>query len=139
MMLPTNNIFGAFYRVLSDPPATLDVAVMAPVYRKKSTDNRDFAKVRPKSRPEPIPRAREVVRPDDVKDPVPHVSTPVCDFRVGVTVSRTLHRTGVGGWYRYPGGMRNLATRECRSRRAELNAAEVAQAIDRGSTPGRLR
>jgi hypothetical protein len=43
MMLPTNDIFRTSYRVLSDPPAALDVAVMAPVYREKPTDNRDFA------------------------------------------------------------------------------------------------
>ena len=88
MMLPANNIFRAFYRVFSNPPAALDVAVMAPVYRKKPADNRDFAKVRPKSRPESIPRAGEVVRPHHVKNPVPHVTTPVCEFRMGGAVIR---------------------------------------------------
>jgi uncharacterized repeat protein (TIGR01451 family) len=102
MMLPTNNIVGAFYRMLSDPPAALDVAVMTPVDRNQPADNRDFAKVRPKSRPESIPRAGEVVRPDHIKDPVPHVTTPVCYFRVGATVCRAPASGWRGGWYRYP-------------------------------------
>src|SRR5437879_8039174 len=93
MMLPTNDIGRAFDRMFSDPPTALDVAVMPPVYRNQAADNRDFAEVRTKSRPEPVPRAGEVVGPHHMKDPVPHEATPIWDLR---RVGHSFRHSGIG-------------------------------------------
>src|SRR5438309_9873415 len=97
MMLPTNDIGRACDRMFSDPPATLDVAVVPPVYRNQAADNRDFAEVRTKSRPEPVPRAGEVVGPHHMKDPVPHEATPICF--VSSDAFATVSGTPASAWH----------------------------------------
>src|SRR5438128_9978396 len=72
MMLPTNDIGRACDRMFSDPPATLDVAVVPPVYRNQAADNRDFADVRTTYRPDPLPRGGELIGSHHIRDPVPH-------------------------------------------------------------------
>src|SRR5437879_2440320 len=78
MMLPTNDIGRAFDRMFSDPPTALDVAVMPPVYRNQAADNRDFAEVRTKSRPEPVLQAGAAVGRHTMKDQLQHAATPTC-------------------------------------------------------------
>src|SRR6266568_2853770 len=72
MMQSTDYVLGSGHRMLSDSPAALDMAVVAPVDRNEPADDRDLAKIRTKSGPEPVPGAGQVVRSHDVKDPVPH-------------------------------------------------------------------
>jgi len=93
MMLPTDDIGRAFDRMSSDPPAALDVAVVPPVYRNQPADDRDFAEVRPKSRPEPVPRAGEIVGPHHMKDPIPHEATPIRDHQ---RVRHSVRHSGIG-------------------------------------------